>query len=577
MIAWAFEFVLSATVLMLLVLAVRKPVAQLFGAEWAYAMWLLPLVLPFMPDLPSLSPAPAFTVLLPQVHGAAAPAAAAGAAAVSSGEWLLLILAFWGGGAAFFAIWQQSTYSAFMLHLGPQGRTAIPPSYGGIKVVQSDAVEGPVALGIFKRRIVVPLDFATRYSAAEQRLALEHELVHHRRLDLVWNWIALGILTLLWFNPIAHLSFRAFRADQELACDAAVTRRAPGQRHDYACALVKSASQPGLIAVCPLNHAEFLKRRLKMMKEHRASWTRTFGGAVSIAMVAALGMALATPGFAQEEQAAAAQVVLNEPGGEPLISKADIARLREKCGGSGRSKDMINCSDEEARDPEVRAIMDRTMKRVEAHVEKAVDEAKIEERVARATAALAEVNVEKDLAHARAAELRARDLARIDNPRHREHVREAVQHAQVRLAHVDMGAHEAQIEHAIHIAHKQLASIDIDAITRDALRAAHDAVRASRSGLSADERRELQEELAEARREALQEAAEARAEAHREAAETRRESAEARREALREALEARRELAREMRQLQRELRHLPPVPVPAPHPPTPPLPPVPAR
>ncbi|MDP8912911.1 MAG: M56 family metallopeptidase, partial [Pseudomonadota bacterium] len=279
MIAWAVELVLSASLLMLLVLAVRKPVASLFGAEWAYALWLLPVLVPLLPPLPSLTPTPVFTVLLPPVGGGHAPAEAP----ASSGEWLLLLLALWGGGAAFFAIWQQSTYSAFMLHLGPQGRTAVPPSYGGIKVVESDAVEGPVALGIFNRRIVVPLDFGTRYSAAEQRLALDHEFIHHRRLDLVWNWVALGMLTLNWFNPIAHIAFRAFRADQELSCDAAVTRRSPAERHDYAVALVKSASQPGLIAACPLNHAEFLKRRLKMMKQHRASWGRTLGGVASVA------------------------------------------------------------------------------------------------------------------------------------------------------------------------------------------------------------------------------------------------------------------------------------------------------
>jgi beta-lactamase regulating signal transducer with metallopeptidase domain len=48
MIVWAFDFILGATLLMLLVLAVRKPVAQLFGAEWAYALWMLPVLVPFL-------------------------------------------------------------------------------------------------------------------------------------------------------------------------------------------------------------------------------------------------------------------------------------------------------------------------------------------------------------------------------------------------------------------------------------------------------------------------------------------------------------------------------------------------
>jgi beta-lactamase regulating signal transducer with metallopeptidase domain len=274
MIGWLVETIIGASLLMLLVLAVRRPVAELFGAQWAYALWLLPLlrfVLPPLPEAPVAVPA---IIVLPAIDAmAAAPAPAAG----GSGDWLWLLLALWAGGATIFAIWQQSTYSAFMLHLGPEARPAQPERFGGLRVVESDAVDGPVAVGFLNRRIVVPVDFATRYSASEQRLALEHELVHHRRFDLFWNLAALAILALNWFNPIAHFAFRAFRADQELSCDAAVTRRAPEQRHDYACAVVKSASQPGLIAACPLNHAAFLKRRLKMMKSHRGGWARTMG------------------------------------------------------------------------------------------------------------------------------------------------------------------------------------------------------------------------------------------------------------------------------------------------------------
>ena len=576
MIVWAFDFILGATLLMLLVLAVRKPVAQLFGAEWAYALWMLPVLVPFLPELPSLHPGPAFTVLLPPVDGGATAVSASAQAAGAGGEWLLLLLALWGGGAAVFAIWQQSTYSAFMLHLGPRGRTAVPPSYGGVKVVESDAVEGPVALGIFNRRIVVPLDFATRYTAAEQRLALEHELVHHRRLDLVWNWAALGMLTLNWFNPIAHIAFRAFRADQELACDAAVTRSAPDQRHDYACALVKSASHPGLIAVCPLNHADFLKRRLRMMKQHRASWARTIGGAASIGLFAVAGLALAAPGFAQREQSG--QVVVNEPRQDPIISKADVARLREKC---GRDEDAgsasIVCSEEEASDPEVKAIMSRTMKRVERKVDEALDAAKIEEKVAKAASAsasaAARIDVRREEAVERAAEAAATErVVKLHGPEHRERMREAVRRAHEQIARAHIPDHEAEISRALAVAQTQLASIDVDAITRDAIRSAQKSLRAVRVHLSPEERAELHREIAEARAEAHAEAAADRSEALR-------EIEEARREARREAREARRELQREMRELERELGELPAPPVPprsfrTPTPPAPPATPV---
>lgn len=569
MILFALEAMLSATLLMLLVLAVRRPVTEMFGAEWAYALWLLPVIVPL---LPAPEAAPAFTLLLPPVGAEAAPAEGAGASA----EWLLLLLALWGGGAAFFAIWQQSTYSAFMLHLGPQGRTAVPPSYGGIKVVVSDAVDGPIALGVFNRRIVVPLDFAARYSAAEQRLALEHELVHHRRLDLVWNWLALAMLTLNWFNPIAHFAFRAFRTDQELACDAAVTRRSPGERHDYACALVKSASEPGLIAVCPLNRAEFLKRRLRMMKQHRASWARTFGGAASIGLVGAAGLVFATPGFAEPEPR---QIVMAERGAEPVISRSDVATLRAKCGGDEKAGRSITCSGEEARDPQVRSIMDRTMvrarQRAEEAASRAVEARSIHNRVAERTAELRRIDRNGRAQRARATAQRREQLPEINRAELRASLEESLGRVREQLARLD---HD-QRRQMKKVMHKHLAALNRDAIRGEALRASRIALlRLHPHGLPED----AQDSAAEAE-EARREAAEERREALREAAEARREAAEARQEAQREAQQERREFAREMRELQRELdrelrsrRRAPPIPFVPMTPATPPTPPTPA-
>ena len=301
MIGWAFDAVIGTTLLMLLVLAVRRPVAHFFGASWAYALWLLPALRLLMPQFPALSTpvsVPSITVVLPAMEAAAAPLPATGGGT----DWILVLLALWAGGAVAFAIWHQSSYSAFLLSIGSSPRPGDPPEYGGIQVIESEAVDGPVAVGMFERRIVVPPLFNWHYSEAEQRLALEHELVHHRRGDLWWNMAALAVLALNWFNPVAWVAYRAFRDDQELACDAAVARRSPERCHDYASALVKAASHPGQVATCPLNRADLLKRRLKMMKNHRATKARTAGGAAALAILVTGGLALSSPGFAQRDE-----------------------------------------------------------------------------------------------------------------------------------------------------------------------------------------------------------------------------------------------------------------------------------
>ena len=435
MIAWAIDTLIAATLLMLLVLAVRAPVARLFGAGWAYALWLLPLLRIAMPPLDLFSPEvaaalPDYTIIvLPAAAAAAASTAPAAAAATEGTQIMPLLLALWGGGAAVFMLWQQSAYSAFLMSLGGHGRPASPPVHGGIKVIESESVDGPLAVGLLRRRIVVPLDFLERYSAEERALALDHELIHHRRLDIFWNYAALAMLAAMWFSPVAWAAFRAFRADQELSCDAAVTRRAPQRRHDYARALIKSASRPGAVAACPLNSADQLKRRLKMLKEHRASRARTLGGAAAVAVLLAGGLALSSPGFAREEAPARATIrpiVLKAAANQaPIITKEEIDTLVERCASSDEARDrskrgVIVCDNGKAvDDPEVKRIVGKALERAQTQVRSAQLSAEQAERIT-------------DAAIERAVRIEP-----VEMERHMKHAREALEAARVTLASSD--------------------------------------------------------------------------------------------------------------------------------------------
>ena len=297
MISWLIDTLLGVTVLMLIVLAVRRPVARYFGAGWAYALWLLPpmrLLLPPLP-LPQIAPdiaLPPAAAFIPALGGVTAslPAEA------GPGQWVPFMLALWAGGAVTFLLWHWLEYRAFLKSLKHEARTGDPPSWGGIPTLATGAVDGPLAIGIFERLIVLPSHFSRRYNEGERRLALDHELVHHRRGDIIWNMAGLVLLAANWFNPIAWFAFHAFRSDQELACDAAVAKRASrDERHDYARALVKSASRPGLIAACPLNAAEELKHRLRMIGNHREGKARMAGGVAAFATLLATGLAVSNP------------------------------------------------------------------------------------------------------------------------------------------------------------------------------------------------------------------------------------------------------------------------------------------
>ena len=294
--SWFLANMAWASLAMLVVLLIRRPVARLFGAGPAYALWLLPALRLVAPPMPDFAPEIAADFTLIVSADAGAPLQAGG----ESVSWWPVLLAVWAFGAVLFLAWQLVAYRRFVTRLDAGARSL--GVHHGLSLVESQAVEGPLALGLFRRRIVVPADFEQRYTAVEQRLALEHEAVHHRRGDLWWNHAGLLILALNWFNPLAWAAWRAFRADQELACDAAVTAAAaPAERQDYARALIKSASRPGLIAACPLNHADQLKRRLKMMNTHRISRPRLLGGGAAVTALVAAGLTLGSPGLAAQQ------------------------------------------------------------------------------------------------------------------------------------------------------------------------------------------------------------------------------------------------------------------------------------
>jgi bla regulator protein BlaR1 len=350
---WLVQNMIGASAVMLAVLVLRTPAARAFGAGWAYALWLLPLVRLLLPPLPALAAdlsLPSLAVIIPAAGGTAASLPPSG----GPGQWVPVLLALWAGGAAAFLVYQFRAYRGFLAQLSLASRSA--GAFRGLPVIESDAVDGPIAVGLLDRRIVVPADFANRYSAVERRLAAEHEYVHHRRGDIWWNLAALLVLALNWFNPVAWIAFVAFRADQELACDAAVAAgTSPSERHDYARALIKSASRPGLIAACPLNHADQLKRRLKMLKDHRTTRLRNLGGAAALVVLAGATLSLASPGAAHPHPEGDAQtkqqriVIMDHRDGDAAAHGRDIMirrgpngemQMPEGCTGSTPTADV---------------------------------------------------------------------------------------------------------------------------------------------------------------------------------------------------------------------------------------------
>lgn len=86
----------------------------------------------------------------------------------------------------------------------------------------SEAIASPQVSGLWHPVILLPAGHGL--TAAEQSMALAHELAHIRRNDLWFGWIPTLAGVLFFFNPLVHLATREYALQREAACDGEALR-----------------------------------------------------------------------------------------------------------------------------------------------------------------------------------------------------------------------------------------------------------------------------------------------------------------------------------------------------------------
>ncbi len=307
----ALETLLAVSVLILVVLMLRRTVSRQFGAGVVYLLWAIPVVRFLLPplqtpvsllnfDLTALirrAGAPAETVvrdpgavIVNYEAGAPGPALIADASPmVGVYAWtdellslaLIAGIAAWVAGTVYFAARNLIAHWRFMQTVDREAMPVSAPMADlaarlaretGLKrpprLVASLISRGPFVTGLFRPVVVMPAWFEDDYTPAEARAALAHELMHVRRGDLWALQVSELFVAAMWFNPLAYIARNAFRTDQEAACDADVLARCQTSPHAYGSTLIKAARlhlpEPALAAGrLPLTHA--LKERLTRM------------------------------------------------------------------------------------------------------------------------------------------------------------------------------------------------------------------------------------------------------------------------------------------------------------------------
>lgn len=291
----ALELSLATSAACLVVLLVRQPVRTVFGARVAYALWwLLPAAIVAV-LLPAPSIAPAAIELGRASAGAGSPMALSAETTATTFDLARLwpvLATLWLAGCGIALLRMAEQQRRFRRALGK-----LEPLQDALW--RASAKDGLPAVVGLRARIVLPADFEYRYAPQQQALVLAHERVHVRRGDVYCNFGFALLCALQWFNPLLRLAQRAYRLDQELACDACVLAMHPQSRRSYGEALLGSSSAfPAAPLGCPAFGTHPLKERITMLTRPLPSLNRRLSG---LALSIALGLGFA--GIAWSQQA----------------------------------------------------------------------------------------------------------------------------------------------------------------------------------------------------------------------------------------------------------------------------------
>ncbi len=376
---WLASNALIASVLILIVLLIRRPVARIFGARAAYALWLAPalrLVLPPLPDpapiAAAVSPGTAYWTLVIEPAGQQfAPLAS-------------ILLTIWVGGALLMLAVHLVAHRRFLRAALAAGR---PLSVDGVSVdvVATGTIDGPMATGLFHPLILVPHDFEQRFTPEQRRFALLHEQLHHKRGDIWASAAALLAGSILWFNPLTYVALGAFRRDMESACDASLLGSAGRDAAPaYAETILHCAARPVPRSLCALTSIDELKGRLTMIASNHGKFAKLSGLMLAGGLV--LAGTLAVPALADEAkpttQTTEIRTIIHDGPGTKISRSNDGQEMKVDCPGqltvieanAGDSPDkkekarMVFCS-RSADKAETAAGLEKALARVEGDKE----------------------------------------------------------------------------------------------------------------------------------------------------------------------------------------------------------------
>ncbi|MBK7890682.1 MAG: hypothetical protein IPJ84_07505 [Bdellovibrionales bacterium] len=211
---------------------------------------------------------------------------------------------------------------------------------GNVRVALSSSISIPFSVQLFRKSWVV-LPEALLERGLDFKIALKHELQHHRQRDTWWAFVMELIICFFFPNPAVYVWKMEIVELQEFSCDESLIGQKGISLHDYGSCLLRVAEAAigsremyvGTTCMAasskdPGNNKSFLRRRIEMFTSQERPRTYRWAGAlvgtiaVTVTLAAAFGAEQAIRGKVQ-----------NEPNPGSVIVDPEIQGIAEKALG----------------------------------------------------------------------------------------------------------------------------------------------------------------------------------------------------------------------------------------------------
>ncbi|WP_234123727.1 M56 family metallopeptidase [Clostridium hydrogenum] len=167
-----------------------------------------------------------------------------------------------------------------------------------IRVYKTSLVKVPGIFGVFKPKLLLPMNLDKQVELNELRYVIFHEISHIKRRDIEMSCFVFIIQTIHWFNPVLWYSFYKMGTDREIACDAlAISALGESQSSNYGMTILKlvrgfksSRAIYGMESF--INSKDEIKRRIKMISKFKKKTYRI--SIIAVAIIAILAAVMLT-------------------------------------------------------------------------------------------------------------------------------------------------------------------------------------------------------------------------------------------------------------------------------------------